>query len=109
MPTHEVLRVDDGMGTKTEETADFRHNSLRKKVDSIANNRIVWTERTPDYSSTITHSYVTISGSSVCNERVEKQGRDADGKWSEVWGTEFEADGDIVTTYSVKEGEHFES
>jgi hypothetical protein len=97
------------MGTKTEETVNFIDSSVRQKVDKIAENRIVWTERTPAYSSTITHQYVTLNGSSLCNERVEKQGRDAEGTWNEVWGTEFEADGDIVTTYSVKEGERFES
>lgn len=51
---------------------------------------------------------MTLNGLSLCNERVEKQGKDAEGTWSEIWGTEFE-EGDIVTTYCVKEGEKFES
>lgn len=96
------------MGTKTEETVDFRESLLKSKIDKIAENKIVWTERTPNHSSSITHQYVTLNGLSLCNERVEKQGKDAEGTWSEIWGTEFE-EGDIVTTYCVKEGEKFES
>jgi hypothetical protein len=51
----ERSEIDDGCGTKTDETKNLINLVVTTKIDKIAKNEIVWTERAPMYSSTITH------------------------------------------------------
>lgn len=88
---------------------DLVHLTVKSKIDKVHENVIMWSEKTPTSSSVITHRFLTVDGMTFCNEHVEKQGFDVAGTWREVWGKDFEDNARIVTTFSVKEGEHFES
>jgi|LakMenEpi03Aug12_release.lakeMendotaPanAssembly.Ray.scaffolds.fasta_scaffold859753_2 hypothetical protein len=73
----------------------------------MAENKITWIERTPNYSSTIFKHYITVDNEVVCNEKVEKWGKDSEGNWTELWGTQFE-DG-VITEYASKFGQLVET
>jgi len=82
----ERMTLNDGCGTKTEQTSDLINMLVTQKIDKLAENSIVWTEKSPTFSSVITHKYLTVDGETFCDEHVEKRGFDIEGNWHEVWG-----------------------